>query len=332
MKVAMTRTNLVEPVVAAWRRLSLLKGGGLQHVRRQRSLYGLAGRLFFSVVVGIVLPVVTTELLETQVGLPETLEWGFHSLILVFTVMPVFYFLWYRPLVREMAERELAEAEVRRLSRKVIVASEEERCRLARDLHDVISQQLVALHLQLDRCRQQLEGKDAGLASQFRPFLGTISMLGDDLRNVIVALRPPLLDDLGLLPALEAHLADLKKLCPELEAELHCRGLSVRLPAELETVLFRVCQEALSNVIKHAQASQVEIWLTLSHPTIILVIEDNGIGLAKTSTVEAARSAGHFGMVGIRERVSAVGGSFRIQSAPGKGTRLRVEAPLPVKE
>jgi two-component system sensor histidine kinase DegS len=248
--------------------------------------------------------------------------------ILIATLIPVFFFLWYRPLVREVAERRNVESEVRRLSQKVIDSNEEESRRLARDLHDDIGQKLVALHLQLDLHRQRLDGRDTELAEQCRLMLGVIKTLSDDLRAVISGLRPPLLDDLGLLPALQAHLADLRRILPGLQVQLYATGLNRRLSKELETVLFRVCQEALSNVVKHAHADLVEIWLTSCYPTFIMIIEDNGVGLKGAASTQG----NHFGLLGMRERVAAVGGALSIQSILGKGTRLRLEVPLSAKE
>jgi signal transduction histidine kinase len=289
-------------------------------------------RLLSSVIVGIVLPVLATEAFETWYGVPEALEGALHSVVLMATLAPVFYFLWYRPLSREMAERQHAEAEVRRLSRQVMRVSEEERHRLGRDLHDEFGQKLVALQLQLDLHRQQLGDLHGDLADQCHRMLGTLRGLSDDLRHVVATLRPPLLDDLGLLSALEAQVNDLQRLRPELRVDIHSSGLTVRLPKELEIVLFRVCQEALNNVIKHAGADMVQIWLACCYPAVVLVVEDNGVGMAKPTAKAASSQAHHFGLLGMRERVAAVNGTFRLQSEPGKGTRLRVELPLPVRE
>jgi len=292
------------------------------------TIVGQWRRLGISSLLAIVVPVLAAEYWEDLYKIPESLEWALHSVILIATLIPVFFFLWYRPLVREVAERRNVESEVRRLSQKVIDSNEEESRRLARDLHDDIGQKLVALHLQLDLHRQRLDGRDTELAEQCRLMLGVIKTLSDDLRAVISGLRPPLLDDLGLLPALQAHLADLRRILPGLQVQLYATGLNRRFSKELETVLFRVCQEALSNVVKHAQADLVEIWLTSCHPTFIMIIEDNGVGLKGAASTQG----NHFGLLGMRERVAAVGGALNIQSILGKGTRLRLEVPLSAKE
>jgi signal transduction histidine kinase len=201
---------------------------------------------------------------------------------------------------------------------------------LGRDLHDDIGQKLVALQLHLDLHRQNLDDKYPELAGECRQISDVVGGLADDLRHVIVALRPPLLDDLGLLPALEAHLADLRRFCPVLEVQLIASGMGGRLPVELETVLFRVCQEALNNVIRHARAQRAQIRLTSSYPAIILIVEDDGIGFQMAPPAAGNAGEHHYGLSGIRERVAAVGGWLKVQSAPGKGTRLRVEVPLTV--
>ena len=292
------------------------------------TIVGQWRRLVISSLLAIIVPVLAAEYWEALYKIPESLEWALHSVVLIVTLIPVFFFLWYQPLVREVAERRNVESEVRRLSQKVIDSNEEESRRLARDLHDDIGQKLVALHLQLDLHRQRLDGRDTELAEQCRLMLGVIKTLSDDLRAVISGLRPPLLDDLGLLPALQAHLADLRRILPGLQVQLYATGLNRRLSKELETVLFRVCQEALSNVVKHAHADLVEIWLTSCYPTFIMIIEDNGVGLKGAASTQG----NHFGLLGMRERVAAVGGALNIQSILGKGTRLRLEVPLSAKE
>lgn len=295
---------------------------------RRTRLGGQWWRLAFSSLLAIVIPVALTETFEIWSGIPEAAEWLLHSVVLVTTLTPVFYCLWYRPLKAEMAERIQAEAEVRRLSRRVMETGEEERRRLARDLHDDIGQKLVALQLQLDLHRQNFSGSHPDLVEDCLRISRAIGSLADDLRHVIVALRPPLLDDFGLMPALEAHLADLRRLCPALEMQMTSSGMGGRLPLELETTLFRVCQEALNNVIRHARAQRVEIRLTGSYPTVILIIEDDGVGFRMTNPAKAAPEGQHCGLSGLRERIAAVGGWVKVQSAPGKGTRLRIEVPL----
>ena len=288
-------------------------------------------KLLLSALVAIVVPVMATEALEEWYGVPEPWEWLLHSVILMTTLTPVFFLLWYRPLAAEMAERRRAGEEVRRLSRQAMEAGEEERRRLARDLHDDIGQRLVALKMQVDLHRQQLADRHPELAEPCLQISNIVCGLADDLRQVIVALRPPLLDDLGLLPALEAHLSDLRNLCPTLEVRLLASGLSGRLPAEIETVLFRVCQEALSNVLRHARARQVQVRLTGSYPSVILIVEDDGVGFPITAMDTGDMQGYHYGLSGIRERVTAVGGTLLMQSAPAKGTRLRVEVPVAAK-
>lgn len=297
---------------------------------RTAAVAGQLRRLVFTAVLGIIIPVLLTEVLEKWYAIPANLEWFLHCVVLVATLTPVFYCLWYRPLAGEMAERAQAELEVRRLSRQVMEASEDERRRLARDLHDDIGQKLVALQMQLDLHRQNLDDRYPELVGECRQIGAVIGGLADDLRHVIVALRPPLLDDLGLLPALEAHLADLRRLCPALEVQLIASGMGGRLPVELETVLFRVSQEALNNVVRHARARRVEIRLTGSYPTIILIVEDDGIGFPAGAPGAGSGEGQHCGLSGLRERVAAVGGWLKVQSAPGKGTRLRAEVPLSV--
>jgi signal transduction histidine kinase len=175
-----------------------------------------------------------------------------------------------------------------------------------------------------------IDGAIAALRSGVAPRLDEAKALAvrtiEEVHRMILDLRPSVLDDLGLQSAIRWYA----------ERHLVSRGLSVRcefeaedrrLPGAFETALFRVCQEAMSNIARHAQAETVLIQLSESDGVIRIEIEDDGKGFEPGNVSHADRR--HFGLMGIEERVEILGGKVRIESAPGKGTRIHLEIPLP---
>jgi signal transduction histidine kinase len=210
-----------------------------------------------------------------------------------------------------------------------IHASEQERARWARELHDETLQELGGLKLTLSAARRmddfdQVRDALAGAVEQ-------VSNSIAQLRHLITELRPASLDELGTQPALEA-LVDRVKATTGLEVELQldlayeAGRAALRHAPALETTIYRVVQEALTNVIKHAQAEHVEIAVIELEDTVEIGVRDDGAGFDPT-----ARADG-FGMVGMRERVALAGGTLRIDSAPGKGTRVRASVPVVLAE
>jgi signal transduction histidine kinase len=145
-----------------------------------------------------------------------------------------------------------------------------------------------------------------------------------ELRNVMSDLRPALLDDLGLVPALRSYVQQYAARYPEMRVTLSADRPNQRLLPEYETVLFRVAQEALTNVARHAHATEVRVLLTHLPGLARLEVSDNGIGFDSLATGRAVSGSG-LGLVGMQERVTLVGGNCRIESAPGHGTRVVVE-------
>ncbi|HEX9988199.1 MAG TPA: chemotaxis protein CheB [Chloroflexia bacterium] len=218
----------------------------------------------------------------------------------------------------------------RRLLQGVIQAQENERRRVARELHDDIGQALTALVLVLGVIQDALPAQAERERLILEDATGLAENVMSGLRRVITDLRPPVLDDLGLVPALR-----------RLGRDLHERaGVTVvtetdetngRLPPEVEITLFRVAQEALANIGKHAQARQARIILRLDPKQVTLQITDDGRGLppAISPDREAAhRDQGHFGLLGMQERVALLNGVLRVESAPRQGTTVWVELPL----
>jgi signal transduction histidine kinase len=222
----------------------------------------------------------------------------------------------------ELRVREAARGE---MLRKVITAQEDERKRVARELHDETTQDLAVLLMRIDRASEAIRSGGS-------PGLDEVKALAtrclEDVHRLILDLRPSVLDDLGLLSAIRWYA----------ERALTSRGVSVRcefgelgrLPPELETALFRMCQEAMSNVARHAQASRVLIQVSIEGHEIHVDIEDDGRGF-DAEAVAKREGRRPFGLVGIRERAELVDGHARIESTPGAGTRVEVRIPLPVE-
>jgi signal transduction histidine kinase len=198
----------------------------------------------------------------------------------------------------------------------VVNAQELERRRLARELHDETGQALASILLGLKSLERQVGPEPV---ATIRELVGSAL---DDVRRLTVELRPPALDDFGLAPALE-RLTSLVATRSGLDIQLSVRS-PVALPSEQETALYRIVQEALTNIVKHAGASSVSIIVMASGGTVRLVIEDDGAGFDPAKVRDGA-----LGLVGIRERVSLLDGRFEIDSSPGAGTTLLVELPVP---
>jgi signal transduction histidine kinase len=225
-------------------------------------------------------------------------------------------------LQKEIAERKRAEEESRTLSRRLIDGMEEARKVLARDLHDEFGQTLTALHMEMDGLAKSMPDGLPNQRKRIDALITLVEQLGEKIRNISSELRPDLLDDMGLVPTLEWNVKEFVKQHPNIRVDFQAVGLRKRLPAEIETTLFRIFQEGMNNVVKHANAGVVKVNLTYSHPKVILIVIDNGDGFQQPVT------SGGIGLLGMRERVEAVKGEIDIRSIVGKGTRIRVELPV----
>ena len=210
------------------------------------------------------------------------------------------------------AERELRAARFR--------AEEAERRRIAGELHDEVGEVLTGLHLALDRMAAGASGSADGGSSAEE----LVDRLMQRVQSLSVDLRPPVLDDLGLLPAL-VTLVDRFRVQSGISVNLTHRGLGKRLPADVEIAAYRVVQEALTNIARHSGAGSASVRVEVSRGTVILEIEDDGCGLGPG----VPRGAGS-GLAGMRERVSLLDGSVSVEAAspPRTGTRIRVEIPV----
>ena len=324
-----SEANLNHPRRVERRRVA--RSGTSAAAAGQRRLPLSSGRIVVWMVVTVFVVILLTESISRLHHDSVLIEGLYHILALLTALLPLFYFFWYRPLCQQMQERQRSENEVRDLSQRLLVAGEEERCKLARDLHDEFGQKLTSLQMRLEQLGGRITREQPLLEKSCRQLAGMARELGDDLRLVVAELRPNLLEELGIGSALEVFFDDLREQYPELAIEFTCSGLRERPGAEVEMVLYRVAQEALTNINKHAQASRVTVRLTVSFPQIILAIQDDGTGFDQQPRRRVEKLSG-YGLVGMRERVGALGGSIGIASRPGKGTRVRVELPLIQKE
>lgn len=230
----------------------------------------------------------------------------------------------YQELLRES---QVMQRKLRQLTRQIIVVQEEERKQISRELHDEVVQTLVGINVELAALTKETT---AGL-HHLKPRITRTQRLVENSVNAVHRfareLRPAVLDDLGLIPALHTYcqsLAARKKLRIEMTAFAGVEALD----GDRRTVLFRVAQEALNNVVRHARATTVTVRIIRSDGIIRLEIADNGQSFPVGQTL-LARNNKRLGLVGMRERIEMVGGCLVIDSAPGKGTTVRAEIPFP---
>jgi PAS domain S-box-containing protein len=228
-------------------------------------------------------------------------------------------------LAHEVEQRIATEERVKALLERLVNVQEEERRRLALNLHDHLGQQLTALRLTLSTLRDA--GSDVERTRQFDRVEQIVSQLDRDVDFLAWELRPPALDDVGL----EAALAEFVRqwsTANVVVAEFHASAKSgPRLSPDIESHLYRIVQEALNNVSKHAQASHVSVILERRVDETRVIIEDDGSGFELADELMRIKR-GSMGLTGIRERVALIGGDFELESAPGKGTTLFVRIPL----
>jgi len=219
---------------------------------------------------------------------------------------------------RDITERKRAQAALRRLNETL----EEEAKRIAHALHDEAGQLLASVYLALEAIARDV----APTAShQFKAAKNLLDQIEAHLRRLSHELRPTILDDLGLVPALEFLSEGVSK---RTKLQVTVEGLTIgRLTTPVETALYRIVQEALNNATKHAQASRARIQVEQNGHLIRCLVSDDGIGFDVQAALNKKGDKG-LGLIGIRERLNAIGGAYRIISAPGQGTTLQVEIPL----
>ena len=226
----------------------------------------------------------------------------------------------------DLTERKQADAERARteMLSRMLLAQEDERRRIAREMHDQFGEQLTALSLRIGLLKDAC-GDRADLREQVDALETVAQRIDRDVDQLVWQLRPTALDDLGLRAALANYVQDWSKRF-SIAAELHTTGLlDDRLTSETETTLYRIAQEALTNVAKHSRAGNVEIILERRSDHVLLIVEDDGVGFEPGAAAGTAGAAGQgFGLLGMQERAALIGASLQIESAVGKGTTILV--------
>jgi signal transduction histidine kinase len=211
----------------------------------------------------------------------------------------------------------------------ITMGQEEERRRLARELHDDTLQSLIALNqrVQLAQLSQSERAERNGLVEIQSLTEQTIQ----NLRRLTRALRPIYLEDLGLVAALEMLVRETQQ-ASDLHVTFERSGIEARLSAPVELALYRIGQEALSNVVRHAQATQAALTISYSTDSVILKVTDNGVGFEVPESPSEFAPGGHFGLLGIHERTEMIGAKLSIQSSSSKGSQVVVTVPVHTAE
>lgn len=214
------------------------------------------------------------------------------------------------------------------LARSIIKAQEDERLRVARELHDGPAQIMANVALRLDVCQKLIHREPQRVQAELQQLRDLLRIGLQDARKLIAGLRPMALDDVGLVPTLQ----DLVR---EAGADggyatsFHVHGQEQPLDAAVAIALFRVCQEALHNIAKHARAETVRVELAFTTDEVTLSVSDDGVGF-EADALPVLLQGTRFGLVGMRERASLLGGRFQLETAPGEGVTVVVTVPLTV--
>lgn len=222
-------------------------------------------------------------------------------------------------LTRQLAA---SEQKLRALANRLLTIKDEEQFRISREIHDSLGQALAVLKLDLQWIARQLPD-DAALQEKAKVMSGLIDSTIRSLREIVVSLRPDILEQLGLAAAMEHQAKDFEA-HTGIQCQLTVDADGVPLSAERDTTLLRVFQETLTNVARHAHATQVKASLRVENKELVLEVDDNGRGMA----LPELRKPNSFGLVGMRERIAPFGGRLQILPSPLGGTSVRVSIPL----
>ena len=207
--------------------------------------------------------------------------------------------------------------------------AKKERKNIAADIHDEFGQALTALHFDLEAMQRSLSPEAGEQINKFNNLIINVEKLADVVRKTTSYIRPDVLDHLGLIPAMEWYIKEFIQRHTDIKIKLEVTGFKKGLNPETETVLYRFCQECLTNVRKHAKATSVIIMLTNSYPWVIFIIKDNGSGFKQSDNgLPKNVNKQGIGLQSMKERVAALRGNIDITSAPRKGTTIRIELPL----
>lgn len=231
-----------------------------------------------------------------------------------------------RSLDKLVTEIEVSNRRLRAFSERAISAQEDERMNIARSLHDDTGQALAMLIISLDRLDEQIPEKETKLKKQLAEARGIAANALGELRHIVFGLRPTILDDLGLTAAIRWYVrTNLEK--AGVRVIIKTPRKPIEVSSSVMTALFRITQEAINNIVRHAHAKKAMISLHNETNIIYLSVEDDGCGFNMDQTVEHALSLHKLGLLGIRERAELLGGKLIITSTPDHGTRLDIRIP-----
>jgi signal transduction histidine kinase len=203
---------------------------------------------------------------------------------------------------------------------------EEERIHIAREIHDELGQQLTGLKMDMSWLGKQLENSGPVINEKISGIIALLDETVRSVRRISSNLRPSILDDLGLIAALEWHSQEVEKRS-EVKVDFVTDMQEPELPVAIATGIFRIYQEVLTNAIRHANAHQITSSLQLKDHRLVLEVKDDGQGMDET----LIRNKKTLGLLGIKERTFLLGGKFDLQTAPGQGTMIQVSIPWPVQ-
>jgi light-regulated signal transduction histidine kinase (bacteriophytochrome) len=231
-----------------------------------------------------------------------------------------------RELKQESDRRALVEAELSQVLRRTVLDQEAERQRIARELHDSLGQYLTVMRLDLDGIGRDTAASDS-IRQRVEKLKGLTTDIGQEVNQLAWEIRPTVLDDLGLQKALQQFLEEWAERS-SLKFDVHLNLNDRRLPPAIETALYRVLQEAIRNVIKHARASKVGVILDATPSEVRLIIEDDGVGFVWDVPDQLAAASPRLGLLGVRERLALVDGLLEVETSPGCGTTLLIHVPI----
>ena len=227
--------------------------------------------------------------------------------------------------VRLLEEVQKYSEKVGRLHRQVLRAREEERKRLARDLHDLIIQSLVGVNYQIAEIRVGVDGQ---LEESMSETQSQIQELIGELRQICADLRPPTLDVLDFSEAIQTKVAEIEENA-NFRTRVFIEGNEEQeISEEVRLCIYRLIQESLINVHKHAQADHVEVWIQVTSEQVTVMVTDNGMGFEVPARLEILVPDRHYGLIGLKEMVEAVDGNLNINSKPGQGCILAAHIPI----
>lgn len=229
--------------------------------------------------------------------------------------------------LRLLRECRQAQEKIREVSLQLVSAREEERKKISRDLHDVVAQALALINGRLDALRVDAARNLGSLPENIHRTQQAVEKSIEILHQFAGGLRPTEVDDLGFIRALHGYMTGLRRKTG-MPMTLTASAAAERLGAAAQAGLYGIAQEALTNVVRHAQASRIEVTVQKIRRRVTLRIQDDGGGFS-TAREQAAARAGRLGLVGMRERVDAIGGRLIIKSTPGEGTTIAASVPLP---